>query len=396
MRQLHRKLPELTAALAAAHARHETQPTLTEQPQGAQQRIRRIVQQQTFVAGGVLTFQMPRNYDAESIYITIQGSVTYPATLVNAAVRGDAPYGLLNKVELIVEGRQTLFSVPGFVLGMNNIRRHKRATYRERVETYNTHQAFPLAYVSPTSAMSVSTTQNFSGTMCIDLQNIAGYRPKDSNLRTGGMQTLDLKLTCGQLTDLFYPLAAAPTSTPFAAPNPGAALPALTGYVLNATTVTVCVSEMQELANAQGKISSPTTTFRWSNQTINVTATNSNLEVLLPTDNFIANIFLTSKIGGESVDGIISNVILRRGVDVRYNLPIATISALCQLDYDAAMQPGHYVCDLAAAGNNNLMMSQSWNLQGGADTRVALNLISASATTTVDVTTCEIIPLRQG
>jgi hypothetical protein len=391
---MYRKLPALVAAVSHALGTDAVQATPSQQQQGFQQRIKRVVQSQTFLPGGVLTFQMPRNYDAESIYILIQGSVSYPAALVAACVRGDAPYNLLNKVELIVEGRQTLFSVPGYVLGMNNMRRHKRQTYRERVESFAAHQQFPLVYTAPTSTMPVSTTVNFSGQVCIDLQNIAGYRPKDSNLRTGGMQTFDLRLTCGQLTDLFYPAAA--SATPFAAAVGGAVLPTLTGYVLNATTVTVCISELQELAGTDGKISSPTTTFRWSNQTINVSANNSNLEVPLPTDNFVANCFLVSKISGDSQDGIIQNVILRRGVDVRYNLPIGTIQALNQQDYDWSFQPGHYAIDLATAGNNNLMMSQAWNLQGGADTRIGLNVVNSSTTTTIDVTTCEIIPLRQG
>jgi len=365
-------------------------------PQGFQQRIKRIIQQQQIVSSNQLTFQLPRNYDIETVYVNIQGSITYPAALTNNAIRSDAPFGYMTRVEVIAEGRQTLFSVPGYILGMMNVRRHKRPTYRERVETYGQHQSYPLQYVAPTSAMTVSTTQTWAGTICIDFQNIAGIRPKDTNLRSGGLQTLDLKITFGDITTFFYGLAGAPTATPFAAPNP-AAQPSLATYTLTPGLCTVAISEIQELADKSGKISSPTWVQRWTHQDANVAGAQANFQLLLPTDNFVGAVMLCTKIAGESVDGVLSNIYLRRGIDVRYNLPVGTIQqAISNLDYDWYLSPGFYVADLVGVGQSQIKIAESWNLQGGADTRVAVDTLSGNAFTNLGVTTVEYIPLKQG
>src|SRR5262249_49328897 len=159
----------------------------------------------------LVSIPLPRNYDLESIYVTITGTVNYPAALVAACVRSDAPFGLFTRVEVVAEGRQTIFSVPGYILAMANERRHRRPTYRERFESFSNMQQPPLVYTSPTTTMPVSTSVAFAGTLAIDFQNIGGYRPKDTNFRTGGLQTFDLKLTLGDLPSLFYGAAASAT-----------------------------------------------------------------------------------------------------------------------------------------------------------------------------------------
>jgi hypothetical protein len=306
-------------------------------------------------------------------------------------VRNDAPYGLLNRVELIAEGRQTVFSVPGYVLGMSNMRRHKRTVYRERFESFAAHQQYPLVYTSPTTTMPLSTSVPFSGTVCIDLQNIAGVRPKDTNLRTGGLQTLDLKLTLSDLTSLFYP--AASSATPFAAPTVGA-LPALTNYTLTPTALIVALSELQEMQSTNSKISTPTFVQRWSHADYNLPAIQNDFPILLPTDNFIGAVYYTTKQSGESVDGIISRLKLARGVDVRYNLTTNIQRSLGQEDYDWSMPAGHYVADLMGAGAPSIKITDAWNAQGGADTRAFADVLTGNAFTNLGLTVVEYLPLR--
>jgi hypothetical protein len=371
--------------------------TRAQAPQGYQQRIKRLVQSQAWAANQVLTVPLPRNYDLESVYITITGTENYPAALVAACVRSDAPYGLIQRVEVIAEGRQTLISVPGYMLGMMNIRRHNRPTYLERAESWNNHQNPPLVYTSPTSSMPVSTSVPFAGTFIIDFQNIMGFRPKDTNFRTGGLQTLDLKLTFADQPSMFY--GAASSVTPFAAPALNSSTPTLTGYTMTPGTVYVDLSEIQELADPKtGQISSPTSTQRWSNQQINLPAVQNNLQTLLPTDNFVGMVLLNTKIGTESVNGMLSGFRLQRGIDVRYNLDEPVVRALMQRDYDYVLQKGLYAMDLMMSGNQFGKMSETWNLQGGADTRIGVDVIAAGAgtTSTADITTCEYIPLRAG
>jgi len=367
------------------------QPTPCQQQQAGQQRVKREVFNGAWAANSVVTVQMPRNYDAETIYVTITGTVNYPAALVAACVRNDCPFGLFSRVELIAEGRQTLFSVPGYVLGMSNVRRHRRAVYRERVETYNSQQSYPLAYVSPTSAMTISSSQTFSGTLAIDLQNIAGVRPKDTNLRTGGLQTLDLKLTIADLPSLFY--SAASSVTPFAVPLT-TSLPALTNYTMTPGTLIVGLSELQEMRNADGRISTPTFVQRWSHADYNITAVQNDFPMLLPTDNFIGAVFLTTKQTGESINGIATRFKLQRGVDVRYNLTSVLQQSLGNTDYDWSLPPGHFMLDLMGSGAPSLKIADAWNAQGGADTRCFIDTAVGNANVNVGLTVVEYLPLR--
>lgn len=359
----------------------------------SQQRVKRVIFNQAYAANTVVSIPVPRNYDLETLYVTITGTITYPGVLVAACVRNDAPFGLVQRCELIAEGRQTLFSVPGYVLGMCNIRRHKRTTYRERAETFDIHQTPPLAYTSPTTSMPISTAVPFAGTFAIDLVNIMGVRPKDTNLRTAGLQTLDLKLTLADLSSMFYPAAA--SVTPFAAPAT-TALPALTGYTMTPGSLIVSASEIQELRDNNGRISSPTWVQRWSHQDLNLASVQNDFQALLPTDNFMGNVFVTTKQTGESINGVINNFILRRGIDVRYNLPANTQRALSNIDYDMILPAGHYCLDLMGFGQQMTKLSDTWNLQGGADTRLSVDVAVANSNMTMGVTSVEYIPLRQG
>lgn len=359
-----------------------------------QQRVKREIYNAAWSPTTVVSIPLPRNYDLETLYVTITGTVNYPAALVAACVRFDAPFGLFQRVELVAEGRQTLFSVPGYVLGISNARRHKRPFYRERAETFTTVHTPPLQYTSPTTSMPVSTSVPFSGMFCIDLQNIAGVRPKDSNLRTGGLQTLDLRLTLADITTMFYP--AASSVTPFAAPTPSTALPTLTGYSMTPGVLVVASSEMQEMRNSQDKISTPTFVQRWSHADYNAQAIQNDFQMLLPTDNFIGQCFVTTKVGGESVDGMINRIKLARGVDVRYNKTRNTFQGTANTDYDWYLPQGHYIADLMGSGQPGIKIADCWNVQGGADARAFVDTLTGGTTQNVGLTVVEYLPLRAG
>src|SRR5271165_4073242 len=113
------------------------QRTPSQQQQGYQQRVKRLVASQAWAANTLVSIPLPRNYDVETIYVTFTGTENYPAALVGAVVRHDAPFGLVQSVQVIAEGRQTIFNIPGYVIGMFVNRRHKRPTYQERFETFN-------------------------------------------------------------------------------------------------------------------------------------------------------------------------------------------------------------------------------------------------------------------
>lgn len=370
-----------------------------------QQRIKRFVQQQAFVSNGQMIFaNLPRNYDIEGYGIRISGSITTPVALpagsntFKPALRTDSPFGLIARVDLVAEGRTTIFSVPGYVLGIANVWRRRMWYSPMDANTFGQAQTPGLVRnaATATTALSENATLNFVGTLFLDLQTVNGLRAKDSIFRTGGLQTLELRLQTSDQTALFYQPGATLLTTPFSAPAIGATLAATlaANVTLGATTVEVFECELQELVNPGEAVPQPGFVKRWSHQDVPIAAANQNLEVQIPTDNFVQAIILSARIGNEGSDTIITNAQLKRGVDVRLNLTGQEIIALNERDYSHPRFAGEYILDVMTSGAVYDKIADAWNLQGGADTRVALAVQNPGANVVVGVTTLEYIPLK--
>lgn len=368
-----------------------------------QQRIRRTIFQQAFATNSQISIPLGRNYDYEAIAIRISGTATLPVALpagsngFKPALRSDAPCGLISNVQLIVEGRNTLVNVPFHVLNQANFRRPRNYFAMTSVDTYGAtqHPGLVRNVATASSVLTENTAINFEATAFIDLQMILGARAKDSVLRSGGLQQLELRLTTTDSTGLFYQPGATLLTTPFAAPAVGATLGATVASTVVLSNVNIYVSdaEIQEIGDQNGAVSVPGYSQRWSYQEVNVASANSNFELPLPTDNFIGGVILHSKISNESVDGIITNAILRRGVDVRYNAVIRDIIAANERDYRHPRFAGYYYLDLMGSGAVYEKIADAWNVQGGADTRLAMTLQNPGNNVTVGATTIELLPL---
>lgn len=374
----------------------------------AQQRIKRtIITGAAFVPNGQLTIPLPRNYDVETLVVTLRGSITTPATAFVAgsnafgpAIRSDAPFGLIPRVEVILEGRQTVLSVPARILGMANVWRRRQPFWPTQADTFADTQKPPLVRNAgtATTAIAVATTYPIACTFEIDFQYLKGIRPKDTNLRSGGLQTFDLKLTFADLSSIFYQPSSTLLTTPFSAPAIGATLGANSGGatslgVLNACTIDVYDVELEELKGADNRLSTPGFVQRWTNQTVNIAAANSALETLLPTDNYIGAIILAPTIGGEATDTVLTNIIARRGTDQRISLPANNLAALMEREYEHPRFPGYYVLDFASSGAVQAKMPDAWNVQGGADTRLVASVANPGTNVSMDITTVEFIPI---
>lgn len=373
----------------------------------AQQRLKRIFRQQNFQPNGVLSFsELPRNYDNECYGIRIRGTATLPVALpagsntFKPALRSDAPAGLIPRVELTLEGRQTLISCPWHVLNRANMWRARQPYFPEYVETYGATQNPGLVRNAATasSVLVENTAITFESTVFLDNALLQGMRSKDSNLRTGGLQTLEIKLTCADSASLFYQPQATLLTTPFSPPAIGATLAAnlSTVVVLSNVVVEVFIVELQELVLPGEKLSIPGYARRWSNQTVPISAAQSNLEIQLPTDNFLQAVIISPKIGGESSDIIVNKVTVRRGTDQRIELPIRDLIALNERDYRHPRFPGYYIADFMGNGGIYDKIADAWNLQGGADVRLVLDVQNPGANVTCDVTSLELLPLMTG
>lgn len=373
----------------------------------AQQRIKRIIAAGVpFVANSIIPLPLPRNYDIETLGVRVSGSWTLPVTLATGsngfkpAVRTDSPFGLFPRVEVSVEGRQTIFSVPGPIIGMANVWRRRQFYSITNIDTFNHGQNPGLTrnVATASTALVENTTVTFEGTFFIDFQSLMGMRPKDSNLRTGGLQTLFLNLITSDITGLLYQPGATLLTTPFSAPAVGATLPANSvGNLgtLNATTIDLFDLELEELRSATGSMSVPGFTQRWTNQNVALLANNAALETMLPTDNFIGTIIVRPNVGGEPVEGILSNLIARRGTDQRVSLPALDLAAINERDYSHQRFAGFYFLDFMHSGAINTKLADLWNVQGGADTRLVLSNIVSGANVNADVTVIEYIPIKQ-
>lgn len=374
----------------------------------AQQRLKRIIQQAIpFVANSQIPLQLPRNYDIETLAIRIAGSWTLPVALATGsngfkpAMRFDAPFGLISRAEVILEGRQTIFSVPMRILGMANPWRSRQYYTNADANTFSQTQTPGLTrnVATASTVLVENTTISFFGIAYIDFQNIAGVRPKDTNVRSGGLQTFDLRLTTSDLTGLLYQPSATVLTTPFAAPAIGATLPANSVAnlgTLNATTIDVFDVELEELRDKNDQLSVPGFVQRWTTQTVPVAAANNQLEVLLPTDNFIGAIILAPTIGNEAVDTLFANgqnIIARRGTDQRIALPWQMLSGLNERDYTHQRFVGYNFLDFTTSGGRNTKIADAWNVQGGADTRLVLPVQNPGANVSADVITCELMPV---
>lgn len=368
-----------------------------------QQRLRRLLAQVPLTLNSQIPIQMPRNYDYETIFIRISGTVTLPVALAvgsngfKPALRSDAPSGLITNVQLLMEGRNALINVPFHVLNQANVRRSRNFFSMAIPETYGATQNPGLVKNAATASTALveNTAITFEATIAVDLQNVLGMRPKDSVLRSGGMQTLDLRITTADSAALFYQASATLLTTPFAPPAIGATLAATTAATNPITNafITVTDIEMQEMGDANGAVSVPGYSQRYSYQEFPIVAANGNLEVNLPTDNFIGSVILSSKIGGESVDGVITNCIIKRGLDQRINMPIRDLIAQNERDYKHPRIPGYYILDVMGSGAAYDKLSDAWNVQGGADTRLALGVQSPGSNVLVGMTVIEYIPV---
>jgi hypothetical protein len=322
-------------------------------------RIKRTYSSIPVVAGGFATIDLPRGYDYESLYMRITGSVQ--VTAAATSVRAEAPCQVVSRVEVIADGRNTLYSAPFWFSAFGSYDRAGALAQGARVTT-------------PPSGAGIATyAVEAVGT--IDFCNIDGERTKDSNFRTDGLQLFQLRLTFGNAIDMFVPGAGAATYTTMA--------------------VEITTTETVELPDAQGARTSPVALKKVSYQEIAVPTTNANQEVRLPAGNMIKSVVIRTEGGataGEPGANVLNNLQVFSGVDVRHNVKSNSIRALNNADYGYIL-PGYYIVDLARNGNTTSHLSELWDVSNQAEPKVSLD-ITGGAAVKAQVVTTEFLALQ--
>jgi len=314
-----------------------------------QYRIKRRTHQVALTENNVITLDLPRGYDYESILLRVSGVANI--TVAGAAVRAMAPTQLIKRVELIADGKNTIASVPGWYLA--------KGFGREQFGLMN----------PPTAAAPATYNVEFFGVL--DQCLIDGIRPKDSNLRTSGMSLLQLRITTGAATDL---LTGSPSGT-------------MTTFSLDVGTV-----ETIELPDAKGSVTSPLYLQKRSYQDIAVTASNANQQIVLPIGNALRGVVLLATNAGEPSNSIINNIQLASGVDVRFNMPGPLVQRLNAVDYaptgmltnsttwpESSLPPtGLYVVDLMTNGPRDVAVTNAWDLSKASEAKLVLDVTGAA------------------
>lgn len=325
---------------------------------GQQYRIKRRTHSVNLTENNVVTLDLPRGYDIESIMFNMTGTANI--TTLGTAVRAMAPCQLIKRVELIADGKNTIASIPGWAL----------------VKNFGREQFGQMT--PPTAAAVAAYPVAMFGVL--DQALIDGVRPKDSNLRTSGMSLLQLRITTGAAIDL---LTGTPAGT-------------MTAFALDVGTV-----ETIELPDAKGVVSAPLYLQKRSYQDIAIAATNANQQIVLPIGNALRGVLLLATVNGEPSNAVVNNIQLASGVDVRVNAPGTMIQKMNATDYppigiqsgpttwaDSSVLPtGFYVVDLMANGPRDVSVTNAWDLSRASEAKMVLDVNGGAGYQLTAVTT---------
>jgi hypothetical protein len=317
-------------------------------------RIKTRIGQVAIVPGSNPQIDIPRQYDYESIMLRI--SANLQVTAAATAVRAEAPTQLVPRLELTSDGRNSHFNAPFWAISTGNIER--------RINNQSSGVIVPPTGVA-------AATYAVEATGIIDLCNIDGVRPKDSNLRTIGMQLFQLRLNFG---------------------NPGDCFVGGTVVFSGSPIVEVFAIQSVELPDKDGVVTKPGALKKVSYQEIALPASNQSLEIRLPAGNLIRRVAVRtegSPTAGEPTNTILNNMKLESGQDVRFNLSGANVRALQRADYGLVAN-GIYVADFASQGSSLAALTECWDVRRQQEPKLVADVVG-SANAKMQIVTTEFI-----
>jgi hypothetical protein len=309
----------------------------------SQYRVMRKVASVPVTASGFATLDLPRDYDYESIFLRVNGSIVVSTGATS--VRAEAPTQVIARAEVIADGKNNIFSAPFWFACLGN--------YSRKGIEYNARSLTP-----PSAATAATYAVEANGT--IDLMTCDSVRPKDSNFRSSGLSLFQLRMTFGAALDSFVP---------------GSGVATFSGMYVD-----VFVQQLVEVPDAQGQLSMPVALKKVSYQEIGLTSSNANQEIRLPAGNLIRSVVVRtegSTTAGEPATAILNNAQLAAGVDVRYNLSGANIRAKNNQDY-GAITAGYYILDLTSKGDAPVNLTDLWDVTGAAEPKLIADVAGAA------------------
>lgn len=319
-----------------------------------QLRFKTRITQIPIIAGSNQPYDIPRQYDYESLFLRLSGTVQ--VTAAATAVRAEAPTQILPRLEVTSEGRNTHFNAP---------------FWRCCIGNYERPQNIPgsLSVVPPTSP--AVGTYPFSAHGVIDFCNVDGIRPKDSNLRTSALSLFQLRPTFGAAGDMFVGGTANFVGTP---------------------TLEVFSITMYEIPGADGKASTPGALKKTVYQEVAVPTSNLTQEIRLPTGNYLKSVVVRAEgltTAGEPTNAVINEMTLSSAQDVRIKLLGNQVRALNSQDY-GPVPVGYYILDYTSQGKIPGNLTDCWNVSGQAEPKLILD-VNGGAAVRLQIVTTEMI-----
>lgn len=319
-----------------------------------QQRLKLFSSKQNFTDGSRVVFDLPRDYDYESIVVNIAGTTTL--TVAGAAVRAEAPLQCVKFVNLKANGTDLLD-------GLTGIMAHRLGAFRRG----------QLAPITPQAAATASA-QAFAATFILDRAVIDGIRPKDGNFPSRGLSTFQLEILMDVATAMF---TGAPTGT------------------ITAGTVSIVVVKTQEQAGADGKVSLPRVVSKRTQSSYNFPASNANSQIRLNTGNLTRGLILRaygSVTANEPSDTVINNVRIQQGNQVYLDVPWSMLKAMNAADMDvSSIPPGIAYVDFMNMGGPAGKLSDCLDMRGGEEIFLYVD-VNGGANNALDVATLEYMP----
>lgn len=136
-------------------------------------------------SGGVSTIELPRQYNYRKLSCRLSGSVIVSGGSGAGAVHTYAAYRAISRIELIANGRDTIWSIAPEAIAVMNIL---------------DYGAVP-SFSNPSN--DAAATYSFNAHFIIDLALVRAVRPIDTLFPSAGLSTLDLKITWGAGADMF-------------------------------------------------------------------------------------------------------------------------------------------------------------------------------------------------
>lgn len=306
-----------------------------------QYRVIRKIATVPVTAAGFATIDLPRDYDYESIFMRVNGGlqVTGAAT----SVRAEAPCQVVQRAEVIADGKNNIFSAPFWFAAMGS--------YDRPLINYNARAT------TPPTGTAIATYQ-VEAIGSIDLMSCDAIRAKDSNFRSSGLSLFQLRLTFGQPGDSFV----------------GGTV------VFNNMFVDVFASQLVELPGADGHVSAPVALKKVSYQEIGLSSSNANQEIRLPAGNNIKSVLIRTEgsvTAGEPSVAILNNVQMVAGIDVRLNLSGAQLRAKNNADY-GQLTAGYYVADMTSKGGAPVNLTDLWDVTGAAEPKLICDVLGGA------------------